>query len=106
MEILKENCEFGVQLGDLARKPFGGFIAGPIVLISGIAQTAINLIALVFSPFTAFFLDSNSKWSGESAATDGYNGISQIISGIIFTLPGSSYFINWLESAIKKGEMN
>ena len=79
-------------LYDSYKKPFAGFITGPITMIIGTAQAALNLVAIVFSALCVVGVLHRDKWySIEKLGVDCLMGLAFIVLGFVFTMPCTSF---------------
>jgi hypothetical protein len=90
---------------NLRKKSLGGLLVGPVLVVTGIAQMAINAIALLFSPVSSFFLKQDSKWGAMASFSDAMQGLAIVIWGLFTTVGQGHKLENLLASAIKEGEM-
>lgn len=78
---------------DQAAKPCRGFLTGPIKVTMAVAQIAINLVGLIFSPLTCCCRKENSEWSAKKTFRHIIGGFGNILRGICDTIPGTSFVL-------------
>ena len=103
MEII--GCDQNHWLQKQSHHFCRGFLTGPIRIIGGIAEAAINAVVLVLTviPSMGGLISDQSEWHAFVIATDEVKAICHIFRGIVEFFPGTSFIIDkFNESDSKK----
>ena len=94
MEII--NVNNNQVLAGASHYPCVGFISGPLRVIGGVAQAAINAVGFVFAliPSAGGLISPDSKWHVKALFVDECKAICHIFRGVIEFIPGTSFFID------------
>lgn len=86
------NKDLNIAFANSSHERFVGFITGPLRIIGGIAQAALNAVASVFSviPSALGFLREDNPFHFKQLSRDSAVGILHIFRGITEAFPGSS----------------